>query len=165
MAPSCLDYLLLPRILCTGGREGTPITFAPFVQLLPEPCDVFVRMADEASIGTFFLAEARGHLRIRNVVKLVGHSFEQHAAHDLRHVASRTAAPLGFGRMARMRFKFCCIRRVALKTHLVRLVKEFQRSLILAVRRVKVVAVATMCATLLEAFGACLLYTSDAADE
>jgi hypothetical protein len=111
-------------------------------------------MADEASIRTFFLAEARSHLRIGNVVNLVGHSFEQHAVHDLRHVASRTAAPLGFGRMARMRFKFCCVRGVALKTHPVRLVEKLERSLVIAVRRVKVVAVAAMGAALLEAFGA-----------
>ena len=111
-------------------------------------------MADEACVGTIFLTEAGGHLRIGDVIQAVGHSFEQHTVHDLRHVARCAAAALGFGRVARVRLKSCCIRGVALETHLVRLFKEFQRPLILAVRRVEVVAVAAMGAALLKALRA-----------
>jgi len=63
-------------------------------QFHPQPSDVLILVANEAGIGAVLLAETGGHLGIGDVVQLMGHGFEHHAVHDLRHVAGGAEAAL-----------------------------------------------------------------------
>src|SRR5438067_468349 len=78
-------------------------------------------MAKEASVGTFFLPETQGHVRVRNVVNAMRPGLEQQRVHDTRHVTGGTTAALrghGMARVLRER-GLIAVPGVALQAHLV----------------------------------------------
>ena len=91
----------------------------PFGQLRREPFHGFIRMADQAGVGTLLLPEARGHLRIRNLIDSMRPRLEKYGGHGFRHVAGDATASLRRGFMPRMRFEIAGIRFVALEAHLI----------------------------------------------
>ena len=85
-------------------------------------------MAKQACIGAFGLAKPPGHIRIWNIVNLVGSRAEQERVHDARHVAGNALASFGTGRMMRMPGELRCVLelRVASRAHLVGIVAKLQ---------------------------------------
>ena len=100
----------------------------PAGDLLSHPLRRFFGMAKEACIGAFGLPESLGHIRIRNIVNLVGSRAEQKRVHDARHVAGNALACFGTERMMRMRDQLRCVLelRVASGAHLVGIVAKLQ---------------------------------------
>jgi hypothetical protein len=85
-------------------------------------------MAQEARIGAFGLPKSLSHIRIGNIVNLVGSRAEQERVHNARHVAGNALASFGTGGMMRMRgeLRFVLELRVASGAHLVGIVAKLQ---------------------------------------
>ena len=143
----------LQKLSSAGSRHSLSVTLVPIAQLLPQPRDALIGVANKASVGTVLLTITRSHLGTGNVVNGMRHGFETHRGHDLWHVAGGAAAALRIGGVMSVRFQFCRVFSMALETHLVGVIQEFQRSFIAVFRRMKVVTVATMGMPLLIALG------------
>ena len=85
-------------------------------------------MAEEACIGAFGLPKTLGHIRVRNIVNLVGSRAKQERIHDARHVAGNALASFRAGGMMRMRreLRFVLELRVTSRAHLVGIVAKLQ---------------------------------------
>ncbi len=94
------------------------------MQLLLSPVRIAIRVAEEAGVRAFLLAEALGQVR-RGDFDLVRAGLKQERVHDARHVAGDALAGFGSCGVVSMSGEIAAILGVTAEAHLVRVIFEF----------------------------------------
>ena len=117
MAPAVKAFVkLLPR---QGNQFGFVITKTGRLRDWLEEKDGKVRLSPER-------AEARGHLRVGDVVDLVIARLEHQCVHDARHMTRDATARLAAGRVMRVRLGLRLELNVAIDAHFVGIGAELE---------------------------------------